>query len=73
MALNRAGKTDEAEKLLNSIVESVKKGKENTEWSFYEYADSLEGKPGGTAQLTWSAAGLVLLKNSLEGKQLFID
>lgn len=73
MALNRAGKTDEAENLLNSIVESVKKGKENTEWAFYEYSDSLKGKPGGTAQLTWSAAGLVLLKNSLEGKKLFID
>ena len=73
MALNRAGKTDKAENLLNSIVDFVKKGKENTEWAYYEYADSLEGIPGGTAQLTWSAAGMILLKNSLEGKELFIN
>ena len=71
MALVKAGKTGEAKNVLISIIEFVKKGKENSEWGFYEYADSLEGKPGGTAQLTWSAAGLVLLKNSLEGKELF--
>ncbi len=73
MALNKAGKTDKAENLLNSIVDFVKRGKESSEWAYYEYADSLEGTLGGTAQLTWSAAGLILLKNSLEGKELFIS
>jgi len=72
MALVKAGKTGEAKNVLISIIEFVKKGKENSEWGFYEYADSLDGAPGGTDQMAWSAAGLVLLKNSLEGKQLFI-
>jgi hypothetical protein len=73
MALLNAGRTEEAKNLLSSVVELVQKGKEDSEWGFYEYADSLNGTPGGTDQMAWSAAGLVLLKNTLEGKKLFID
>jgi hypothetical protein len=64
-------KTNTAKKLLSSITEFVKKGKENNDWGFYEYADSLNGTPGGTDRMAWSAAGLILLKKTLEGKQLF--
>jgi glycogen debranching enzyme len=71
MALLKAGKTNTAKKLLSSITEFVKKGKENNDWGFYEYADSLNGTPGGTDRMAWSAAGLILLKKTLEGKQLF--
>ena len=74
MALVKAGKTTvEAQKLLSSIVDMVKKGKKNTDWGFYEYADSLDGTPAGTDLMAWSAAGLVILKKSLEGKQLFMN
>jgi hypothetical protein len=73
MALVNASKTDEANSLLSSVIELVKKGKGKSGWGFYEYADSLDGAPGGTDQMAWSAAGLVLLKNSLEGKKLITN
>lgn len=72
MALHKAGKKEEAEKLLNAI-HSFNKLETNRgeEWGFYEYGNSKTGEVGGVKHLSWSAAGALLLSEKLKGKNLF--
>ncbi len=65
--LCRAGQGAAAEKLLDRMSEAV--AKEN--WGFYECLHGQNGTAHGTPHCTWSAAGLVLLAESLNGKSLY--
>ncbi len=74
MALVKYGKSDQATKILNSIHQVNKKNEDgkNT-WDFFEYAHAKTGKPGGTRKFSWSAAGAIMLTETIRGNSLLWD
>ncbi len=52
------------------ILQRINALNEKEEWSFYENFNSQTGAPNGVPFCAWSAAGTVLIAQSLEGKQL---
>ena len=66
MALVAAQSTDQAKNCL----ESIRQGIALEDWGFYECLHGQSGATSGTKFCSWSAAGLVLLQNALDGKKL---
>lgn len=71
MALHKAGRTGDAESMLEALHAFNRQGDENIgEWAFYEHGHGQTGKPLGVPRTSWSAAAQVLLQDALDGKQL---
>jgi hypothetical protein len=69
LALCRAGRLDEAQRLLARIDALNRRDAEpGGGWGFHEFADARSGEPGGTRHLAWSAAGGLLLHEALAGR-----
>ncbi len=72
LALKEAGKNAAAEVLLSSLCNLNRQGEADGQWGFYEYGHALTGEPGGTPRMSWSAAAVVMLREYLDGKRLYI-
>lgn len=70
VALRAMGRDDEAQKFLERIYEVNRPRDGVAESTFPEYLDASDGTPGGVTPCTWSAAGAVLLKHTLDGDEL---
>ncbi|MFD0860995.1 amylo-alpha-1,6-glucosidase [Sungkyunkwania multivorans] len=66
LGLLKYDKRDEAAQVLEKIDDL----NEKADWGFYENFNTETGMTTGVKHCAWSAAGAVLLKNSLEGKEL---
>ncbi len=66
MALVHKKKTKEAEQVLQQIDDLNQK----EDWGFYENFNTETGEVSGVKHCAWSAAGSVLLKNAIQGKQV---
>lgn len=72
MALCTAKRRGEAGVLLDAVHAFNRKGLSgDEEWEFHEYGHAQTGRPGGTSQCSWSAAGAVLLDRVLNGRTPF--
>ncbi len=69
--LAQRGKHNEAEQYLEAINKANASGKDNEEWSFYEYFHGKNLTPGGTRQQGWSAAASIIGHHSLSNEAIF--
>ncbi len=69
-ALVGSGRREQASALLAAIVEANLAQDEHSTSRFYEFHSAASGRPGGTPQCTWSAAGELLAAAAMEGHQL---
>jgi hypothetical protein len=71
VALVRAGKIDQAQQILEGILQLNKLDMNGDDgWGFYEYVHAQTGHPGGTRHFSWSAAAVLLLNAALGKKVL---
>ena len=54
--------------LEEGLCQAVQQG----DWAFYECINGQSGETSGTKYCTWSAAGVVLFQQAMEGKRLFV-
>ena len=69
--LAQRGKSKEAASFLEGIDKANASGKNDEEWSFYEYFHGEKLTPGGTRQQGWSAAASIIGHHSLKHQAVF--